>query len=73
MILDKKKLERLVWKHKHRDYKGKDERGVKTVMHYGKGQVTYLVELSSLSEAELLEMLPSQVRAELEAEGVVKP
>jgi hypothetical protein len=65
MAKRRKKLEALVWKHKHADFKGKVG-GKKTVLKLIAGSGTCLVELSSLTDGELVDMLPRKVR---EAEG----
>jgi len=56
----RKELERLVWKHTHRDFKGKYQ-GQKTVLTLGpKG--TTMVAISDLSDDELLKKIPSRFR-----------
>ncbi len=59
------KLERLAWKHKHADFKGKSADGTKSVLCMRDG-ATCLVPISSLTDAECLAMIPSKVRV---AEG----
>lgn len=61
------KLERLVWAHKHSDFKGKREDGTKCVLKFVTGVGTCSVPISSLTDAECLDMIPSKVR---EAEGL---
>jgi len=56
-------LERLVWKHKHSDFRGKIE-GVKCVLKFVTGVGTCSVPLSSLTEEECLDMIPKRVREE---------
>jgi hypothetical protein len=63
--MDRKTLERLAWKHTHRDFKGKLEDGTKTVLKLIPGKGTCLVSLSSLTDEELLEKLPKTVRETL--------
>lgn len=67
--MDRKKLEALVWKHTHKDSKGKLD-GVKTVMSHESERresgVSSLVTLSDLSEAQLLARLPKEVRDKLD-------
>lgn len=61
------KLERLVWSTKHRDFKGKREDGTKCVLKFVTGAGTCSVPISSLTDAECLDMIPKKVR---EAEGL---
>lgn len=56
-------LEALVWKHTHRDFKGKWDNGAKYVLHSVGGLGTTSVQISQLSDADLLAKLPSSVRA----------
>lgn len=64
------KLERLVWKHKHSDFRGKREDGTKCVLKFVTGVGTCSVEISSLTDEECLDMIPKKVR---EAEGLASP
>lgn len=64
--MTRKKLEQLVWKHKHRDFKGVFD-GSKMVLKNCGGQGTCLVPLGSLTIGELVHSLPRTVR---EAEGI---
>lgn len=64
--LTRAKLEALVWRHTHRDFKGLID-GVRTVLHLVRGGGG-AVPLSSLTDAELYDKLPSRVRAELPPE-----
>ena len=59
----RKKLEQLVWRYTHRDYRGVVD-GIKTVLISRGGKGTCLESLSSLTDAELLDKLP--VRGQLE-------
>jgi hypothetical protein len=52
--LNRKKLEALVWKHTHRDFKGRTPDGVRTVMQLVPGQGTCIVALAKLSDDELV-------------------
>jgi len=52
------KLEALVWKHTHRDYKGTNKGGNRTILHSVTNVGTCVVTLASLSDAELLNKLP---------------
>lgn len=66
------KLERLVWKHTHSDFRGKHADGTKHVLHNQEG-VTYGTEswpLSKFTEEQLLNKIPRKVR---EAEGLTAP
>jgi hypothetical protein len=65
--LTRAKLEALVWRHTHRDFKGLID-GARTVLHRAPGGGTCLAWLSSLTDAELYDKLPSRVRAELPPE-----
>jgi hypothetical protein len=49
-----------VWKHKHRDYKGRID-GVRYVLVYRNG--TMSVPLTDLTDAEIEDALPAAVRA----------
>ena len=62
---DRKKLEALVWKHTHRDFKGKREDGTRVVCHHVPAHGTCSVPVASLTEAELLALLPRTVREAL--------
>lgn len=57
------KLEALVWKHTHKDYKGKREDGTKVVLMNRGANGTCSEPLSALSEEELLDKLPAKIRA----------
>jgi hypothetical protein len=57
-------LERLVWKHKHSDFKGKREDGTKCVLKFITGVGTSSVPISSLTDEECLDMIPKRVREE---------
>lgn len=62
----RKKLEALAWKHTHRDFKGVTD-GVKMRLHLNpKTGGTESWPLSSFTDAELIEKLPSAIRATLE-------
>lgn len=62
------KLERLVWKHKHSDFRGKLEDGTKCVLKFVTGKGTCSVPISSLTDDECIDMIPKKVR---EAEDLV--
>lgn len=66
--MERNKLEALVWKHTHADFKGKID-GQKNVLHLVPGKGTCLVFLSTFTEAELLEKIPSRIKAELKLAG----
>ena len=66
MAKRRKKLEQLVWANKHADFKGKREDGTKCVLKLVTWSGTCSVPLSSLTDGELVDMLPRKVR---EAEG----
>ena len=54
-----------VWKHKHRDYKGRIN-GVRYVMVYRNG--TMSVPLTDLTDAEIEDSLPAAARAAFKLE-----
>lgn len=56
---DRKDLERIVWKGRHRDYKSTIG-GVKYVMIFRTGQGSSLEPLSSLSDDDLISLLPGE-------------
>lgn len=58
----------LIYRHTHRDYKGRID-GIKTVLVLRAGGTT-LVDLNSLTDAEIAIMLPYSLK--LEAERVAK-
>ena len=58
----RKQIEALVWKHTHRDYRGKLEDGTKTVLRMGRNGGTELAALSQMTTDELLAKLPRAVR-----------
>lgn len=65
----RKKLEKLVWKHTHKDYRGsvKDH---KSILINGSliGEVgTILVPLVSLTDQQLLNQLPASIREDFNA------
>lgn len=64
-MIERKKLEALVWKHTHRDFKGKREDGTKCVLHFSPSEGTCSVTLSSLSDSQLRDKLPRKVREEM--------
>lgn len=70
--MERKKLESLVWKHTHKDFKGvwtsEDGTKTKTVLHYVPAKGTCAVSLSSLTDEELYEKLPSKVKVDLAVE-----
>jgi hypothetical protein len=65
-MVPRKRLEALVWKHTHRDFRGKLEDGTKTVL-VGTPAGTCLIALTNMTDAELLAKLPARVRAEIDA------
>jgi len=64
---DRTRLEALVWKNKHTDFKGKRADGTKCVLHLYPERGTCSVPLASLTDAELLAKLPTHVRDLFEA------
>ena len=63
--LNRKQLEALVWKHTHRDYRGKID-GKRNIMGMDpKTGGSCLVFLHQMTEEELIEALPSKIRAGL--------
>lgn len=62
----RKKLEGLVYKHTHPDFKGRWADGTKSVLHFVTGIGTCSVPISSLTDGELYDKLPKKVRDTLE-------
>jgi hypothetical protein len=67
----RKKLEALLWKHTHRDYRLKRANGEKCVLHNEVGHGTCLVPIASLTDEQVLEKLPKLVREQLTQVGKV--
>lgn len=64
--MDRRALEALVWKHTHRDYRGRGPDGVRRVLHLNpETGATESWPLASFTDAELVAKLPSRVRAGL--------
>lgn len=61
--MDRKKLEALVWRHKHPDARG-EALGFREILRLVPGSGTCAVPLSSLSRGELVDALPGKVRLE---------
>jgi len=57
----RKKLEALLWRHTHRDFRGKLDDGSKTVL-MGTAQGTVLVCIARMTDAEITAKLPRAVR-----------
>jgi hypothetical protein len=55
----RKKLETLVWKSTHKDFRGSID-GTKNVLHLVPGKGTCLVGLKDLTDAELLSKVPKK-------------
>jgi hypothetical protein len=65
-MMERHKLEALVYRHTHRDFKGKMQDGTKTILHNESG-VTYGTEcwpLSKFTEQQLIGKLRAEVRAQ---------
>lgn len=65
--LSRKKLEALVYKNTHADYRGRREDGTRCVLHMETG-VTHGTEswpLSKFTEDQLLAKLPKKIRDEI--------
>lgn len=60
--MERAKLERLVWKYKHPDFRGRLEDGTKCVLKFVSGVGTCSVTLSSLTDEECLDMIPTRLR-----------
>lgn len=60
----RKKLEALLWKHTHRDFRGKLDDGSKTVL-MGTAQGTVSVCIAGMTDAEIIEKLPRSIRETL--------
>ena len=56
------RLEALVWRNTHADFRGKREDGTKCVLHFVPNSGTCSVPLASLTDAQLIEKLPRKVR-----------
>lgn len=61
--MNRAQLESLVWKHTHRDFKGKGGDGSRRVLRLVEGLGTCSVLLSGLTLGELVHELPSRERA----------
>lgn len=61
-IYDRKLLERLVWRHKHSDFKGKREDGTKCVLKFVSGVGTSSVPIMSLTDEECIGMIPTKIK-----------
>lgn len=61
---ERAKLERLAWKHTHKDFRGKTADGQKTITKYIPTKGTCVVLFSSLTDEELLQKIPTKVRQE---------
>jgi hypothetical protein len=57
----RKKLEALLWKHTHRDFRGKLDDGSKTVL-MGTAQGTVSVCIARMTDAEIIAKLPRSIR-----------
>lgn len=65
--LTKAKKLALIWKHTHRDFRGKTLYGSKAIMILRSGEGTCLVPLSALTDAEIAEQLAYALRQEEKA------
>lgn len=64
--MDRKKLEALVWRHTHRDFRGVGDDGVRRVLHLNRATGgTESWPLSSFTDDELIAKLPQRVRVGL--------
>lgn len=64
--MDRKKLEALAWRYTHRDFPGVGDDGVRRVRHLNRSTGgTEAWPLSSLTDAQLIDRLPSFVREAL--------
>lgn len=61
-MLTRSKLEALVWKHTHKDFRGKDDDGAKSILIFRTGIGTCREYLTSLSDEDLWSKVPSAVR-----------
>jgi hypothetical protein len=64
-MIPRKKLEALVWKHTHSDFKGKALDGSKCVLHFVTNVGTCSVAIKSFTDEELIAKLPARVRETL--------
>jgi hypothetical protein len=61
--MDRKKLEALVWRHRHRDFGGRGDDGVRRVLHLNpRTGGTELWPLSSFTDRGLIAKLPRKIR-----------
>jgi hypothetical protein len=56
----RKKLEKLLWKHTHKDFRG-NLNGIKTVLHFVHNVGTCVIAISALTDEELLSKLPKKL------------
>lgn len=68
----RKEALRLIWRHTHRDFKGKLEDGTRSILVNGGAAGSILVELDKLSDAHIMRKLPYCARkdARVKAERV---
>lgn len=66
--MNRKRLESLLWKYTHPDFKGKREDGTRCVNHFVSAHGTCSVPISSLSDEEIVAKLPKAGREELDAD-----
>lgn len=60
----RKLLLTLVWRHTHKDFKGKFSDGTKTVLKFVPSKGTCLVPLDSLTDQELFDKIPTRFKPE---------
>lgn len=70
--MNRKKLESLVYKHTHADFKGRFEDGTRTILKFVPSVGTCVVALSSLTDEELVEKLPRKVRESAAFDAILK-
>lgn len=64
--MDRRGLETLVWRHTHRDFRGRGSDGVRRVLHLNpQTGGTESWPLAAFTDDELLAKLPRRVREEL--------
>lgn len=65
----RKEALRLIWRHTHKDYKGRYENGTRSILVYEGG--TVLVEFDKLSDTHIMDKLPYCARKDArDKEGV---
>lgn len=64
-VTTRTQLESLVWRETHPDFRGKNQRGERTVLYYEPAHGSCLVRVQDMTLGELLDKLPSKWRVQL--------